>query len=133
MQEHTAISIPQILEWSDDVQNAIGSEYIIMEHAVGVSLHQKWPTMQGDQQIRCIEAIYRQIKEIVDLPFSGYGSLYFIDAPIESLFKLPLDQTVCIGPHCGAMYWNCNVGESRYYHNVNPNRGPCEYLFEICT
>jgi hypothetical protein len=26
--------------------------------------------------------------------------------------------------HCGAVYWNCNVGQPRYYHNVKPNQGP---------
>jgi hypothetical protein len=80
VQANTSIPIPQILDWSDDL-NAIGSEYIIMEHAAGVQLHQKWPIMSGEQQISCIDAIYRKAKEVVDIEFPAYGSLYFVDAP----------------------------------------------------
>jgi hypothetical protein len=127
VQANTSIPIPKILDWSDDASNAIGSEYIIMEHAAGVQLHQRWPDMSGDQQIRCIDAIYRKVKEMVDVKFPAYGSLYFVDAPLKSASKQPLDQKFCIGPHCGAMYWNCDVGESRYYHNTKPNQGPCKF------
>jgi hypothetical protein len=127
VQANTSIPIPKILDWSGDASNAIGSEYIIMEHAAGVQLHQRWPDMSGDQQIRCIDAIYRKVKEMVDVKFPAYGSLYFVDAPLNSASKQPLDQKFCIGPHCGAMYWNCNVGESRYYHNTKPNQGPCKF------
>jgi hypothetical protein len=128
VQAHTTIPIPQILDWSDDVLNVIGSEYIIMEHAAGVQLHQKWQVMSGEQKISCIDAIYRKVKEAVDMKVPAYGTLCFVDAPIESASKLPLNQSICIGPHCGARYWNCNVGEPRYYHNVNPNHGPCKYF-----
>ena len=134
VQANTSIPIPKILDWSDDASTAIGSEYIIMEHAAGVQLHQKWPVMAGDQQIRCIDAIYRKVKEIVDIEFSAYGSLYFVDSTLNPASKLPLNQEICVGPHCGPRYWNCNVGESRYYHNTGPNRGPCKFsLFNFST
>ena len=101
---NTSIPIPEILDWSDDASNAIGSEYIIMEHAPGIQLHQKWPTMAGDQQIRCIDAIYRKIKEMVDIKFPVYGSLYFVDTPLDLTSKRPFSQKFCIGPHCGTRY-----------------------------
>jgi hypothetical protein len=87
VQTNTNIPIPEILDWSDDASNAIGSEYIIMEHAAGVPLHQKWPTMANDQQVRCINAIYQMLKEMVDITFPAYGSLYFTDAPLKSASK----------------------------------------------
>ena len=127
VQTNTNIPIPEILDWSDDASNAIGSEYIIMEHAAGVPLHQKWPTMANDQQVRCINAIYQTLKEMVDITFPAYGSLYFTDAPLKSASKQTLNKGFCIGPHCGAIYWDCNVGESRYYHNTKPNQGPCKF------
>jgi hypothetical protein len=127
VQANTSIPIPKILDWSDDASTAIGSEYIIMEHAAGVQLHQKWPVMAGDQQIGCIDAIYRKVKEMIDIEFSAYGSLYFVDTTLSPALKLPLNQEICIGPHCGPRYWNCNVGESRYYYNVRPNQGPCKF------
>ena len=133
VQTNTSIPIPKILDWSDDASNAIGTEYIIMEHAAGVQLHQRWPTMAGDQQVRCINAIYQKVKEMVDIEFPAYGSLYFVDAPLDSGSKKTLNQRFCIGPHCGAIYWNCNVGESRYYHNTKPNQGPCKFSWLLST
>lgn len=120
--------IPKILEWSDDPSNAIGSEYIIMEHAVGVQLHQKWPMMSGVQQIDCIQAISRNIQQIAAINFPAYGSLYFADAPLDPISKVPLTQAYSIGPHCGTRYWDCSAGDTRYYHSTKPNRGPCELL-----
>ncbi|KFY77520.1 hypothetical protein V498_09310 [Pseudogymnoascus sp. VKM F-4517 (FW-2822)] len=128
LQTNTSIPIPKILDWSDDPSNAIGSEYIIMEHAVGTQLHQKWPTMAMDQQISCIDAIYRKLKEVVDIKFPAYGSVYFADISLDSASKRPLNKNFSIGPHCSSRYWDCNVGESRYHHNTKPNRGPWDDL-----
>ncbi|KAL8860622.1 MAG: hypothetical protein Q9178_002975 [Gyalolechia marmorata] len=58
-----------------------------MEHAVGVQLHQKWPTMSGEQQITCIEAISRNIQQLAAIKFPAYGSLYFDDIPIDSAWS----------------------------------------------
>ena len=48
-----------------------------MEPVSGVQLYRRWPNMTGDQQIRCIHSICQMMKEMVDLDFPAYGSLYF--------------------------------------------------------
>ncbi|GAQ38341.1 phosphotransferase enzyme family protein [Aspergillus niger] len=51
LQANTTVPIPKILDWSNDatsIDNPIGSEYIIMEHATGVQLHKKWHEMDGN-------------------------------------------------------------------------------------
>lgn len=98
-----------------------------MEHAPGISLHQRWPTMEIGEQFRCIKALYRKLEEVVRLKFLGYGSLYFDDTEYITASKIPLDQEYCIGPHCGSHFWNCNVIQPKYYHHVNPNQGLCEF------
>ncbi|USP78067.1 hypothetical protein yc1106_05341 [Curvularia clavata] len=101
----TNVPIPKILDWSDDASNAIGSEYIIMEHASGIPLHERWPTMDVSDQIRCIETICQKLKEIVDLNFPAYGSLYFAETPhIPTTSKLLLNR--------------------KYYHDIKPSQGP---------
>lgn len=132
VQSNTTVPTPKILDWSDDPSNAIGSEYIIMEHATGVQLHQKWPKMSGEQQIACIRAICISIQQIAAIDFPAYGSLYFADAPLHSTSTLPLTQGFCIGPHCGTRYWDCNVGEARFYNSTKPNRGPWSHLTAYC-
>lgn len=109
VQSSTTVPIPTILDWSDDSSNAIGSEYIIMEHAIGVQLHQRWPTMSGEQRISCIHAISTNVQQITAIKFPAYGSLYFDNRSIESASKVPLAQGFCIGPHCGTRYWECNI------------------------
>lgn len=126
VQSYTTIPIPKILCWSDDPSNPIGSEFIIMEHVSGVQLHQEWPKMDVRQQIQCIQGICLNIKQMVDLKFPAYGSLYFADVPMDASLKQPFARGFCIGPHCRTRYWNCHVGEDRYYGSIKANRGPCK-------
>ncbi|KAL8990732.1 MAG: hypothetical protein Q9169_008052 [Polycauliona sp. 2 TL-2023] len=72
-----------------------------MEHAAGIQLHQKWPTMSGEQQISCIEAIFTHMRQIPAIEFPAYGSLYFANCHIDSTSKVSLDDGFCVGPHCG--------------------------------
>jgi len=73
-----------------------------------------------------MDSFCRMAKEMVDLDFPAYGSLYLKGDLTRSEHFIPLEDGFCIGPHCGSMFWDCNVGQPRYYHNSSPNRGPCE-------
>lgn len=99
-----------------------------MEHVEGVQLAQVWSMMTGDQRIRCIGTIFQHLKQVANMTFPAYGSLYYANIPLESSCKIPLDQDYCIGPHCGAMYWGCRPSEPRYYQNVGSHHGPCKYV-----
>lgn len=104
-----------------------------MERANGVQLHHSWPNMTGDQKVRCINTIYQKIKEIANAEFPAYGSLYHTNMDPRPTTMISLDQDFCIGPHCGAMFWNCNPAEPRYYQNTKPNHGPCKcVLLSVC-
>ncbi|KAL2855722.1 kinase-like domain-containing protein [Aspergillus pseudodeflectus] len=133
LQHKTSIPIPKVLDWSHDAgdaDNPVGSEYIIMEHASGVPLIEKWNTLAGDQKVNCIASINKAMKEVSDLQYPAYGSIYFDDL-LDSTDKEPLDTGFCIGPHCSTRYWDTNIGESRYYHNVKPNHGPWKSIGEF--
>lgn len=128
VQAHTTVPVPKILDWSDDPSNAIGSEYIIMEYARGIQLHQKWQTMSMKQKIACVKAITKTTQQIAALEFPAYGSLYFADGPLNSAFTIPSAPGFCVGPHCGTRYSDCNVHDARYYAFTKPNRGPCKLI-----
>jgi hypothetical protein len=121
----TKIPIPEVLDWSDDY-SFIGTEYIIMEHAAGVQLHEKWPSMSPHQHMLCVKNVSLIMAEMAKLSFPVYGSLYFADAPIQQSLKSEFVEGFCIGPHCGPQYWDCNAGETRFYQRKPPNRGPCK-------
>ncbi|KAL4792568.1 kinase-like domain-containing protein [Aspergillus venezuelensis] len=133
LQAKTNIPIPKVLDYNHDASgtNTVGSEYIIMEHATGVPLYEKWHEMAGDQNVRCIDAIYRTIKEIVNLEFPAFGSIYFDDT-LDSASKQLLGDGFCVGPHCGTRYWDTDAGERRYYHYVDENHGPWLSIGEYC-
>jgi hypothetical protein len=124
VQKEIGIPIPKILDRSDDPSNAIGSEYIIMKHAPGVSLQDKWPHMDVSEQLRCIKSITDELKEVIDLEITAYGSLYFAGTANLHPSCPSSDPKFCIGPHCGTRYWNCNAGQPRFYHDISPNQGP---------
>jgi hypothetical protein len=99
-----------------------------MEHAGGVQLHGKWSSMSPHQHMLCVKHITLMMTEMAKLPFPIYGSLYFAEAPIKPELKVEFVDGYCIGPHCGTEYWDCNVGETRYYDERPPNRGPCKLV-----
>ncbi|KAJ6096620.1 hypothetical protein N7486_007366 [Penicillium sp. IBT 16267x] len=123
LQKKTNIPIPQILDWSADASNPIGSEYIITEHAGGISVWEKWSSMTLKQRIRFIEAVYKQLKEVVKLEFPAYGSIYFDDEHVKLYPTKALEDGFCIGPHCGTQWWD--IGKGNYYnHHKSPIREP---------
>ncbi|TVY45435.1 Altered inheritance of mitochondria protein, mitochondrial [Lachnellula occidentalis] len=129
----TKIPVPKVLDWSDDDSNSIGTEYIIMEHVSGVQLHEKWPSMSSHQHMLCVKSVTFMVTEMAKLPFTAYGSLYFADGPIDPKSKIDFVNGFCIGPHCGTQYWDCNAGETRFYEERPPNRGPWSELQSYCS
>jgi hypothetical protein len=129
----TKIPVPKVLDWSDD-ETSISTEYIIMQHAAGVQLHEKWTSMNPHQHMLCVKKVALTMTEMAKLPFPMYGSLYFADAPIDPSLKSDFVEGFCIGPHCGTQYWDCNTGEARFYSERPPNRGPCKLLhcYQVC-
>ncbi|KAL3254655.1 hypothetical protein ABHI18_008825, partial [Aspergillus niger] len=127
-----SLPIPKVLDWSDDPANAIGTEFIIQEHAEGVKLHQTWPNMNSAQHMLCTKALSMVIKQMASLDFPAYGSLYFSNVPLEAHLQIPFEQGFCIGPHCSPIFWNRNPGEVELYGSPSPNCGPWRDLQSYC-
>ncbi|KAF2754306.1 hypothetical protein EJ05DRAFT_443943, partial [Pseudovirgaria hyperparasitica] len=132
LRSSTKIPVPKVLDWSDD-DTSIGTEYIIMEQARGVQLHKAWPSMTPHQHMLCVKNVAFMINEMAKLQFPQYGSLYFANAPIDPESKFDFVEGYCIGPHCGAKYWDCNAGESRFYGERAPNQGPWSDAASYCS
>lgn len=76
-----------------------------MTEARGVLLRDKWPQMTGPQRVGCIRSIFQNMKQLQDLEFPAYRSLYFHEeislGPTE---KFDLDSGICLSQHCGIGY-----------------------------
>lgn len=128
VKKHTSIPIPDVLDWSNDAtSNALGCEYIIMDHAGGVQLHSKWSSMSGHERTKCIGAIYEALKDLPNLKFPAYGSLQLADGMEKNSIRLP-DHEFCIGPSCRQRYWDSAYPQ--YFARVDPNRGPCKTFWD---
>ncbi|KAG6356702.1 hypothetical protein INS49_014576 [Diaporthe citri] len=116
--------VARVLDWSDDPSNSVGTEYIIMEHVFGVQLQQHWPDMTGLQRLECVQNLANLVKQMHDLEFLAYGSIYFSDGLVTSSNSVRLDTRFCIGPNSGSRYFPCYPTEHRFYNRKPLNRGP---------
>lgn len=126
VKNQTSIPVPTILDWSDTTHNEIGAEYIFMIPAEGVQLQRQWEEMNPVEHLHCIESVTHTMRQMTDLQFPAYGSIYFDDAPIPNHQKRRFVEGFCIGPLCSSRAWNCGAGEGQLYRN-NDNKGPCRY------
>ncbi|KAK3360873.1 hypothetical protein B0T24DRAFT_599945 [Lasiosphaeria ovina] len=62
-------SVPTVLDWSDDAQNPLKTEYIITEHVDGVQLRQQWEIMNPLTHLLCVESLAKLLKELNLLQF----------------------------------------------------------------
>ena len=104
MRSQTSIPIPKVLDWNSDPSNKIGAEYIIFEYVTGVRLSEKWDSMDTLQRLEYTRALMMMAKQMADIEFPAYGSLYFEDAPLVDNLKIPFTDSYCMGPHCAPTY-----------------------------
>ncbi|KAF2664385.1 kinase subdomain-containing protein [Microthyrium microscopicum] len=124
----TSLPVPEVLDWNGDAENAVCTPYIIMNHVHGVPLQERWPTMDTVQKIGCVEKLSRCMKELGNLKFPGFGSIYFPSSLPTTEETIDIGSGFCIGPHCGTDFWPCTSEDPRYYQRRNPNRGPWKGL-----
>ncbi|KAG9244616.1 hypothetical protein BJ878DRAFT_534450 [Calycina marina] len=117
-----------VLDWSDDDNNSIGTEYIIMEHVPGAQLHDKWPSMSPHQHMLCVKRVAFIVTEMAKLPFPAYGSLYFANAPIDPKSKLEFAEGFCIGPHWTELPSYCSGLIDAGFSRIPKSNGSVEEL-----
>ncbi|PGH23787.1 hypothetical protein AJ80_02217 [Polytolypa hystricis UAMH7299] len=113
----TSIQVPEVLAWSSDPANPVGSEYIIMEKIRGIPLAQRWETMNTLERFKIIDQIVEMERELGSLEFPAYGGLYLRDSMPSGYrhYPLPVDLDpsglFCVGPSCNRSVWNKGSAE----------------------
>lgn len=125
---HTTIPVPKVLAWSADSTNPVGAEYIVMERVPGVQIFKKWDEMGESNRISIIKRLTQWERELAEIRFPAFGSLYHKSSLSGSLGEhelISLDQSVdpeglfCIGPSCDSA-WSMQ-------HSPSVHCGPCKY------
>lgn len=78
------------------MKNPIGAGFIIMEEIPGVALAERW---------KVIDQVIETEKELANLKFPAYGSLFLHDS-LPDRFQRHPDGLFCIGPSFNRAWWH---------------------------
>lgn len=81
--------------------------------------------MTGIQRLECVQSLADLVKQMHDLEFPAYGSIYFNDSLVSPSNSVRLNTRFCIGPNSGLRYFPCYPTDRRFYNRKPPNHGPC--------
>lgn len=71
-----SIPVPRVYAWSSKVDNAVGSEYIILEKAPGQPLESRWFSLTPKERVRLVTSFVEIERKMFSFPLGFYGSLY---------------------------------------------------------
>ncbi|KKK25535.1 hypothetical protein AOCH_001085 [Aspergillus ochraceoroseus] len=129
------IPTPQVYAWNADLDNSVGSEYIIMEEAPGTTLEDIWDDLSLEKKIEVMKDLVQLEKKMLQAPLNHFGSLYYASANIRDVVPAEICAEVSselndkirhrfvIGPVAERHYWSKERAEMTLDH------GP--YLFSI--
>lgn len=92
--------IPKVFGWSASAANAVGSEYIIMEHVQGPELSESWYTMTFDERMAIVKKIADFERLLSSILFPASGSIFYkeFQDPLLKRVEIPENPRFCIGP-----------------------------------
>lgn len=120
------LPVPEVYDWSAQMENSVGSEYMIMEKVKGTVLHESWYSMTVKQRMDMVIRIVAVEKKLFDIFLPAYGGIYFKHALPDGAHTvdLPDDQDLkskfCIGPSTEFLWWYSNRAE------LGADMGPCK-------
>jgi hypothetical protein len=126
----TPIRVPKVFAWSSDAANPVGAEFIVMEKIGGVALSEAWETMNTLEGYKIIDQVVQIEKELANMTFPVYGSLFLRDSLPATFRQYPLPPKLdpeglfCIGPSCKRTWWHGNSVDIS--QPVSKDEGPCE-------
>ncbi|GIZ47268.1 hypothetical protein CKM354_001036500 [Cercospora kikuchii] len=101
------VPTPMVYGYSTDADNDIGSEYILMEKAIGRCLGDVWYEISDEKRIKVLGEIVKQEAKLFGISFPAYGSVcYTADLP-ENMGRVSLEVEAgrfCVGPYVSLKY-----------------------------
>lgn len=71
------IPVPRVYTWSSKNDNAVGTEYIVMEKAPGHPLEDWWFSLTPKERVRLVTSYIELERKLFSLPMDAYGGLYY--------------------------------------------------------
>ena len=83
--------------------------------------------MDLHQRMLCVKSLGMYAKDMANLSFPAYGSIYFENSPtLSGLLTIKLGESFCLGPNCTPAFWDFSAGETKTDGKGVLNRGPCK-------
>ncbi|PWY63891.1 phosphotransferase family protein [Aspergillus heteromorphus CBS 117.55] len=135
------IPTPQVYAWNANVNNPVGSEYIIMEEASGTKLDDIWEVISLEEKIEIMKDLVQLEKKMLQVPLNNYGSLYFastnikgatpvdICADVSSELKDKINRRFVIDPVAERHYWLKERAEMAL--DRGPWKQPQDYVLSL--
>ena len=121
------VPAPKILGYSTTSNNAVGSEYIIMEKANGRDLGDIWYELSEKERLKVLSQVGKLESVLFSISLPAYGSIYHkhdLDFDTKSVDVAGGDSGAakfCIGPDVAQRWWFDGRGQ------LPVSRGPCKY------
>ncbi|CAO2655038.1 Nn.00g117710.m01.CDS01 [Neocucurbitaria sp. VM-36] len=114
------IPTPRVLGYSAD-DNAVGSEYILMEKLPGSPLRDAWFDLSEQQRLKVLLQIVELEAKLFETDLPASGSIYYSRDLSSGTPKVDIpgsDDGLCIGPYAALRWW---IGERG---DLDVDRGP---------
>ncbi|PYI22810.1 hypothetical protein BO99DRAFT_440251 [Aspergillus violaceofuscus CBS 115571] len=127
----------EIIAWSSDAANSVGAEFIIMERIRGIALSETWEAMDTLERYKIIDQVVQVEKELANISFPAYGSLFLRDSLPATCRQYPLppeldpEELFCIGPSCKRTWWHGNCVDK--FQSVSKDIGPWMHFPEYAS
>ncbi|OAP53829.1 hypothetical protein AYL99_11952 [Fonsecaea erecta] len=131
---HLGFPVPRVILYSANARTAVGAEFIVLEKQLGRKLSDALPDMTRDQLGQLIEHLVHLEKQLADILFPVYGSLFYKSDLPKDMATVPFSdaagfQDLCIGPLMAPTNWY--KGRNTLNVNCGPFQGARQVMESV--
>src|SRR4051812_19186519 len=115
------IPVPEVLAWSGEVNNPVGSEYILMREATGTALHEVWGELELEDKLDIVHEVVAIEKKLLSISFT-----LLVSIPLLSTCKTCHEFTLIHSNRYGSLYYAtdafCGCEKAQVYGDIEQSQ-----------
>ncbi|CAG8125467.1 unnamed protein product [Penicillium salamii] len=119
------VPVPEVLAYSADQTNSVGTEYILLERLEGTPLSDQWFSMDTKTRVKVVRQIVDLERQFMSINFPASGSLYHRRDRNSSQRFVPVSDDIVVGQSAQHEWWY------RERASLEVDRGPWN-TFSAC-
>ena len=124
------VPVPKVLDYSATSNNAVGTEYIIMEKVNGRDLGDIWYELSEKERIKVVVQVARLESVLFSISLPGCGSVYYKRDLENSTKAVNITVSEGAGESAGQLCIGPDVAQKWWYDKRDQlpvSRGPCKH------